>query len=354
MTTTIGAATSGRLVRLGQEEWEADVAEFEDYSYRQTWAYGVALADKRGATSEHVAIRRGAETLGLADVRVKRAPVIGGGLAYVSGGPLIRAADGRSSDPERLAACVDELVDDFVRARGLKLRLMPPVGLPEFNESVAAVLRDAGLVPAERAAAYRTVLLDITRPLEEIRSSLHQHWRRQLKKAEKNPLEVTFGTSRDRFEQVARMSAALRERKGYELDLDAMFYADVQDGLREEDRLIVGLVAKDGEPVAGTIVSVHGDTAVYLVGASTDAGRETRAAYLLHWRTIELLQERGVAWYDLGGIDPVANPGVTSFKLRTGGVDVAAVPFELSPGGLRGRATDLAERAYARLRRGSG
>ena len=58
--------------------------------------------------------------------------------------------------------------------------------------------------------------------------------------------------------------------------------------------------------------------------------------------------------YDLGGIDPVANPGVTSFKLRTGGVDVAAVPFELSPGGLRGTATDLAERAYARLRRGSG
>jgi lipid II:glycine glycyltransferase (peptidoglycan interpeptide bridge formation enzyme) len=342
------------LTTVDRAEWEASVSEFGDYSYRQSWAYGVALASKRGAASEHVAIRQGAETLGLADVRVKRAPVIGGGLAFVSGGPLVRLADGRNSEPERLAACVDALVDYFVRDRGLKLRLMPAVGLPEQNESVAEILRDAGLRPAERAAGYQTVLLDLERPLEDIRASLHQHWRRQLKKAEGNPIEVSFGTGRERFEHVARMSAALGERKGFELDLDAMFYADVQADLREQDRLLVGLVCREGAPVAGTIIAVHGDTAVYLVGASTDAGRESRAAYLLHWRTIELLRERGVAWYDLGGIDPVANPGVTSFKLRTGGADVATRPFELSPGGLRGRATDLAERAYARTRRARG
>ena len=72
----------------------------------------------------------------------------------------------------------------------------------------------------------------------------------------------------------------------------------------------------------------------------------------MHWRTIELLRERGIPWYDLGGIDPEANPGVTSFKLRTNGVDVtAAGPFELSPAGLRGRVTGWAERAYLRIRR---
>jgi GNAT acetyltransferase-like protein len=348
--TTAAVATSTRVTPLDRAEWDEAVREFEDYSYRQTWAYGAALAAKRGAASEHVAIRRGAETLGLADVRVKRAPVVGGGLAFVSGGPMVGAGGTRDADLGRLRACVDALVDEFVRGRELKLRLRPAIGLPQHNEAVEAVLRGAGMRPAERAPAYRTVLLDVTRPLEEIRSSLHQHWRRQLKKAEAAPLEVTYGTGHDRFEQVAHMSAALRERKGFELDLDAMFYSDVQEDLCESDRLLVGVVRQDGVPVAGTIVSVHGDTAVYLVGASTDAGRDSRAAYLLHWRTIALLRERGVPWYDLGGIDPVGNPGVTSFKLRTGGVDVTAVPFELSPGGLRGRVTDFAERAYGRVR----
>ena len=29
----------------------------------------------------------------------------------------------------------------------------------------------------------------------------------------------------------------------------------------------------------------------------------------MHWRTIELVRERGLQWYDLGGIDHIANPG---------------------------------------------
>src|SRR4051794_21872966 len=73
-----------QVVQLDRPQWEASVREFRDYSYRQAWAYGTQLARKRGATSEHVAIRRGSETIGLADVRIKQLPVIGGGLAYIS------------------------------------------------------------------------------------------------------------------------------------------------------------------------------------------------------------------------------------------------------------------------------
>ena len=163
---------------------------------------------------------------------------------------------------------------------------------------------------------------------------------------------MTFGTEPDRFEQIARMSDALRARKGFELDLDARFYADVQRELEDRDRLVAGLVLKDGTPVAGNITAVHGDTAVYLIGASTEEGLACRAGYLMHWRTIELVRERGLPWYDLGGIDPVANPGVTSFKLRTNGSDVtAAGPLELSPPGMRGRVAGWAERGYMRVRR---
>jgi lipid II:glycine glycyltransferase (peptidoglycan interpeptide bridge formation enzyme) len=224
--------------------------------------------------------------------------------------------------------------------------------LPEENQSVAERLERAGFRRTEAGKPYRTVLLDIDRQLDDIRSSLHRHWRRHLKGAERNNLDVSFGTPLDRFEQVARMSEALRARKGFELDLDARFFADVQRESNDQDRLLVGLVSQNGVPVAGNITALQGDMPVYLVGASTEAGRNCKASYLMHWRTIELLRGRGSPWYDLGGIDPVVNPGVTSFKLRTNGLDVTgAGPFEKSPDGLRGRLTDWAERAYVRAKR---
>ena len=73
------------------------------------------------------------------------------------------------------------------------------------NAIVGGQLRCAGLRPSERGPQYRTVLLDVERPLDALRASLHQHWRRQLKRAEKNDLEVTFGTEPERFEAVAQM-----------------------------------------------------------------------------------------------------------------------------------------------------
>jgi lipid II:glycine glycyltransferase (peptidoglycan interpeptide bridge formation enzyme) len=347
----VGAA-SPHVVRLDRAEWEAAVPQFRDYSYRQTWAYGEKLADKRGAKSEHVAVRRGGETIALADVRIKALPIIGGGLAYISGGPLVRSIHGASDELHRLELAIDALAREFVQRRGLTLRVAPPIGLAEHNEAVAQRFERADFVASPNSARYQTVLLDVERPVDGIRASFHKHWRRHLNGALRNDLEMTFGTEPDRLEVVDRMSEATRERKGYELDLDAGFYADVQRELSEQDELVVGLVTKDGTPVAANITAIHGDTAVYLIGASTEEGLACKAGYLMHWRTIELLRERSVPWYDLGGIDPVANPGVTSFKLRTNGADVtAAGPFDLAPGGLRGRVTGWAERAYVRAKR---
>ena len=335
-----------QLASLDRAQWEAAVRRFGDYSYRQTWSYGVTLASRRGAVSEHVAVERGGEIIGLADVRIKRLPMIGGGLAYISGGPLV------GDDVECLEPCVDALVREYVDRRGFTLRILPPVVLDERNRRSPSCSSARACAATDRGEHYRTVLLDVDRPLDEIRSSFHRHWRRHLNGAERNELEVTFGTDAGRFERVAEMSEALRARKGFALDLDARFFAEVQAGLKEQDRLVVGLVLQDGAPVAGNITAIHGDAAVYLVGASTDAALETKASYLMHWRTIALLQERCVPWYDLGGIDPVANPGVTSFKLRTNGVDVtAAGPYERAPEGMRGRVSDWAERAYVRAKR---
>jgi hypothetical protein len=352
ITTAPPRAALPEVAHLDRADWESAVRQFRDYNYRQAWAYGVKLAARRGATSEHVAIRHDDELVGLADVRIKRLPLVGSGLAYVSGGPLVRLLDG--DDLERLDLAVDALVRHYVHRRGLTLRLTAPIGSAEENQAIAEHLERAGLRRTDRGGRYRTVMLDVDRDLDAIQASLHKNWRQSIRRAERGGVVATFGTDLDRFDEFARMSDALRARKGFDVELDDRFFAEVQQDLPDNDQLVVGLAYHDGAPVAGNVTAIHGDTGVYLLGASTEAGLRSQASYLLHWRTIELLRERGLSCYDLGGIDPDANPGVSAFKLRTNGLDVtAAGPFERSPDGLRGRVADWGERAYARARRGA-
>src|SRR6185295_651974 len=114
--------------------------------------------------------------------------------------------------------------------------------------------------------------------------------------------------------------------KHFRAALDPVLLADVNEQVSgDQERFEVGLATVAGEPVAGIIISFVGDTAVYLLGASSQAGREQKAAYLLQWQAIQRARAAGARFYDLGGIDPAENPGVHQFKSRMGGVERRAI-----------------------------
>src|SRR5262249_22549862 len=103
--------------------------------------------------------------------------------------------------------------------------------------------------------------------------------------------------------------------------------------------------------IAGHLSAFNGDTCVYLLGATSPAALKCKAAYVLQWNTIRLAHERGLTWYDLGGVDPNENPRVFHFKEGMSGADrTAPGPFEATPKGLRGRMTLSSERLYKKLR----
>ena len=104
--------------------------------------------------------------------------------------------------------------------------------------------------------------------------------------------------------------------------------------------------------MAGLSIGCTGTTAVYLFGATTEAGRRLNAGHFLMWQAMLRGRELGRDWFDLGGIDAKTNPNVARFKLRTGGIELtAAGPFEARPGGplpvLVGWAETLHKRARA-------
>ncbi len=338
------------LKSLDRAAWGTFAPRFLDYNYRQTWDFGVACAERVGAVSEHVAVERDGEIAGLADVRIKRIPVLGTGIAYINGGPLVRRNDG--GDAGRLSLCLATLAREYADRRGMVLRIMAPVADGEWDTTQRAVLAEAGFASSDAARPYRTFLLNIDRPPEEIRRSMAQKWRNCLNQSERRGMTVRIGTSPEIFREFCDLFSRFIERKQFTVDLTPPFYLAVHEQAPDSERFQISLAESAGAVVAGHVASLLGDTSVYLLGASSDEGLKLKASYLLQWHAIQSARERGLAWYDLGGIDPEANPGVYHFKSGLGGQDVAAPgPLEYAANGLRRTMVHGCERAYRLLQR---
>jgi len=337
-----------RVEPVGRDEWLTEAAQFQDHNYRQCWEYGRLLAERRKAASMHVKIERDGDVLGLADVRIKRAPLLGG-IAYISGGPLTRK--GTAEDSERLGACLDGLRRRFVDGEGLILRVQGTLGDPAWNERATACFAAEGFASASQGLAYRTIVVDLRPPLAEIRAGLAQKWRNCLNKAERCNPAPAVSTRIEDFDRFAALFNPFVGRKGFRVDLDADFYRAVQSGSPPAEALTLAMLEANGRLAAGHMSSMLGDTCVYLLGATSDEALKTNAAYLLQWEVIKLARDRGMKWYDLGGIDPEGNPGVYHFKCGLGGVEMRAPgPFEIAPKALRARLILHAESAYRRWR----
>ena len=333
---------------VDHERWRTCSRRFLDHNYQHTWAYADALARRRHATSEHVEIVSEGETLGLASVRIRSLSLLGGGVAYITGGPLTRM--GRDDDIDRLGRCLDLLEREYVSRRRLVLRVLAPLGSPEWNAKATAAFEQAGWIRAARGRSYRTLLLDLSGPLDQVKAGCSKYWRRNLRRSERESFVVRVGTTRELLDPIRDLHLRLLARKRFRVSLDAEFYAGLQERLADDERFLASLVELDGEPVAGLMVSLLGDTCIPVILATDETGRRGYAAYLLQWHSIITARERGARYYDLGGIDPDRNVGVYNFKKGMRGLDMCAPgPFERTPRGIKGALIRGAEGVYWRV-----
>jgi lipid II:glycine glycyltransferase (peptidoglycan interpeptide bridge formation enzyme) len=346
---TATACRGLRVERLERGRYVALASEFADHNYRQTWEFGRLAAERGGATFQAVAVRDGAGTIAVALVRIRRLPFLGG-IAYVSGGPLTRTD--AAFDATTLVDAVAALREEYVESRGLVLRVAPPVGPAAWNRDAETALARAGFVRARAAAAYRTMIVPLTRSVGEVRRRLRPKWRNCLNRAERQGLVVRAASGPEALDSFIALYEEFAARKGFDANLGPDFFARVQRGLPDVERMLVLTAERDGTTIAGHVSSALGDTVVYLLGATSPEALTCNAAYLLHWRAIETAVERGRRWYDLGGVDPERNAGVFHFKQGFGGDDVvAAGPLEFRPGGAGARLVLAMESGYRSLRR---
>jgi lipid II:glycine glycyltransferase (peptidoglycan interpeptide bridge formation enzyme) len=158
-----------------------------------------------------------------------------------------------------------------------------------------------------------------------LRKRLDKKWRNQLSRAEKNNLTIVSGRSKIEFQAFREIYSQMLSRKQFETTVDIDEFARIQESLPEQQRMHVSIAHHQGVPVAGLVASAMGNSAIYLLGATSDEGLNAKGAYLLHWTLIQAMKESGIKSYDLGGIDPEVNPGVYHFKQGFSGVDICQI-----------------------------
>jgi lipid II:glycine glycyltransferase (peptidoglycan interpeptide bridge formation enzyme) len=135
-----------------------------------------------------------------------------------------------------------------------------------------------------------------------------------LKLVKRAEMEMLVGSTDHLFSLFTDIYREMVSRKNFAEPNDINQFRTIQSHLPENFKMKIALCKSGGQVCAGAICSTIGETAVYLFGATSDAGMKSRGSYLLQWSFVEQFKQGGLMFYDLNGVNPMANPGTYSFK----------------------------------------
>ncbi|HYD70524.1 GNAT family N-acetyltransferase, partial [Azospirillum sp.] len=139
-----------------------------------------------------------------------------------------------------------------------------------------------------------------------------------LKGAEKAGLTLDLDPEAKNLPWLAKQEHEQAQTKRYR-EMSGRLAVRLRNALYKADGVLLAAALDGTTPVAAALLLGHGHAATYQIGWSNEAGRKAGAMRLVLWRAIGTLRERGFTALDLGGINPDTAPGVTEFKLNTGG-----------------------------------
>ncbi|CAN5353413.1 peptidoglycan bridge formation peptidyltransferase VanK-Sc [soil metagenome] len=166
---------------------------------------------------------------------------------------------------------------------------------------------------------------------EELLKAMNQQWRRNIKKAAKEGVEVTSTGPGDPAALTADLKAFhdlyvhTAERDHFTPRPLAYFETMLAAlGAESPDRLRLWLARHEGQLVAATIAIRVGAHAWYSYGASSTEKRDVRGSNAVQWAMLQDALAAGADVYDLRGITDTLDPedphaGLIQFKVGTGG-----------------------------------
>lgn len=241
----------------------------------------------------------------------------------IAGGPLVDFAD------EKI---VSEVFSD-IREQGkahscvfVRVRPQEPM-----SQNILRLLSKQGLKPAPMYLSVEYAgILDLHKSEEEILAGASQGFRRKLRKAKKNEIEITAETDDKAIEEFCRLEKLHAERQKY-VAFSSDFLKKQFEAFRKNGEVVIYTAKKDGETLAQNFMIFYGPEASYHYGVSSELGAKYSAAPLLHLAAMKEARKRGCARYNLWGIVGLDEKshrfyGVSEFKRSFGCEELKYTP----------------------------
>ncbi|MEV5967604.1 peptidoglycan bridge formation glycyltransferase FemA/FemB family protein [Kribbella sp. NPDC051952] len=243
-----------------------------------------------------------------------------------------------------------------------RLTDLPSQEVDPVGARVTRQLRDGGWLPQSPENGfgaghpqYNFELPLIGGTEDDVLTGMNQLWRRNLKRAVKEGVEVTVGEELKAFHDLYVHTAERDHFTPRPLRyFETMFAAMAPE---DRDRIRLYLARHQGDLVAATILVRVGAQAWYSYGASSTEKREVRGSNACQWAMIRDSLAAGCDVYNLRGITPTLDAddphvGLIQFKVGTGGQAVRYVgEWDLPLRPIVYRAFDLYMRRRETLRR---
>lgn len=303
-----------------KEQWDSYVSSLEEANFLQSWDF-YEFHILRGKKVVRKLVLDGSKIIGAWAGVVETARR--GTYMAIAGGPLIDY-----SDSKLVKAVFDDIRTEGTKAGCVFVRVRPQL---ELSEKSLKLMSKLGL---KKAPMYLSVeyagILDLKKSEEEILAGASQGFRRKLRKAEKNDIEIIVSDDETAINDFCKLEKLHAERQKY-VAFSEDFLKKQFEAFKKGGEVLIYTAKKDGEILAQNFMIFYGPEASYHYGVSSQLGTKYSAAPLLHLAAMEEARKRGCIRYNLWGIvgtDETSHRfyGVSEFKRSFGCEELKYTP----------------------------
>lgn len=285
------------------KKWDAFVRQHARGHLLQLSAWGELKADYGWKPVRVALLDEGGNVCAGAQLLFRKFPL--GKLAYLPYGPVV------DWNNRPLLEDIMRVVHQTAKLNGAAfLKIEPGQGIePDALSSL-------GFQPSPQTVQPpRTILVDLA-DNDTMLKRMNQMTRRNIRKSEKQGVEIREGSRRD----VDSFNAILHEtgeRQAFGVHVPS-YYEKAYDLFVPQGDAVLLMGSAEGRDLAGVFVFKVGQQAWYLYGASSDRERQRMASFAVQWAGIQWARDRGCVTYDMYGIpDEDENVLEAQFETRS-------------------------------------
>lgn len=279
-------------------EWRTALDEIGVTNIQLTWEY-MEMLERLGYAQVRLIANEGSRPKGIAAGRILR----NFGIAREALFGSVAGSGVWAMDEAAMESMINH-ISTFNRSKGVLREKIHCTASPSLQKL------------GYSATPAFTFRLDIGN-IEQAWQNMHKHCRNAIRAAEKAEVIVREVKTHEEIRTVYDLVVQQARRWGWHPPQMRRFEL-IQEMMAPKGLARFFLAEWQGKPVAGALVHAYRDFIFLPVWGNNEAARECHANNLILWRIAEWGNRNGFRTFDLWGTDPLALPGIHSFKADFG------------------------------------